>query len=405
MGVWYSVGNDFSLQDGFSNTRPERTQQDGLRVLVDWVQATFSLNGSFDDVKELLGLGKLEMDYFDYGMNTFQEHIKFSYIKIQRKNENTYQLSLSGQGCREFEQLSSYSWLEVFSILKDFTNCRFTRLDIAIDDFQEHYKVDRIRKWVEKGLCITRLEKYKDTKEGHVATGELTMDSYYLGSMSSRLAINFYDKKLERENNSDIPLEVTQDSWTRTELRLKREYADQAVDMILTYDMDLGKVAFGILSKNVRFVKSKSSDANKRRRPESVWWLNFIGKVEKLKFSLVAPDATIEKSKDWIKTSVAPTLAMVYEDDPEAFMLFMNEMIANGQERLNEKHNMMIRQSRELKVQQAKRKISEISKSFSEYKTTHEQIYLNEKSENGLLNRKNQTLITPDSRENISFLN
>lgn len=388
------MGEKKLVLDGHSNTRPERTQQNGLRVLVDWVQATFSVNAEFNDVKELLGLGKLEMDYYDYGMNTFHEHIKFSNIKIQRKNDNTYQLSLSGQGCREFEQLSTYSWLEVFSILKDFTNCKFTRLDIAIDDFQEHFKVDRIRQWVSKGLCITRLEEYTDTKRGNVATGQLIMDSYYLGSMKSRLSINFYDKKLERENNTEMDLEVTHDSWTRTELRLKREYADQTIDMILEYDMDLGKVAFGILSKNVRFVKSKGKDSNLKRRPESIWWLNFIGKVDKLKFSLQAPDATIEKSKDWIKNSVAPSLATIFEDDPDGFEKFMKEMIANGQERMNEKHNMMIRQSRELKIKQAKSKIAQMN---NEHNTLHETIYLNNKAnENEYRQRKNQTLSTPD---------
>lgn len=385
---------DFTPEGGLSNTRPERTDRPGLRVLIDWVSCTFSMNADFEQIQQVLGLPELEMEYHDWGRNTFKEHIRFSNIIIQRKDENMYQLSLSGQGCREFENLSKYTWLELFAILKEFAHCKFTRLDLAIDDFAEHFTVDRIRQYLDKGLCVTRLEEYEDKRRKKVSTRKAVMDSIYLGSISSRLSINFYDKQLERENKEEVT-DGSWDSWTRTELRLKKEYADQAADMILLYNMDLGKVAFGLLSKNIRFVKRNAKDKNIRRREESVWWLNFIGKVQKLKFSLQAPDRTIDKAKKWHGHSVAPMLAAIKEADPDNFEAWLQEELEQGKERLNSKHEMMINQARELRILEATKLIKKAGSDT--HKSLHQNIYLqNQQNEKTYKNRKNPMLNAPD---------
>lgn len=389
---------EFPTKGGLSNTRPERTERQGLRVLVDWVSCTFHMDAGFEQIQQVLGIAELEMEHFDWGRNTFKEHVRFSNIIIQRKDETNYQLSLSGQGCREFENLSKYNWLELIAILKEFAYCKFTRLDLAIDDFQEHFNVARIRHYLEKGLCVTRLEDWDDRKKKKIKTGEMLMDSIYLGSLNSRLSINFYDKKLEQDSK-DKESNGSWDSWTRTELRLKKEYADQAADMILLYNMDLGKVAFGILSKYIRFIKKGGKDKNLRRREESVWWLNFIGKVEKLKFSLEAPDRTIERAKTWHGKSVAPSLAAIKEADPENFDDWLESELVQGKERLSGKHEMMIKQARELKIQQATNLIKKAA--ADQHNSLHQNIYLqNVKNETIYRNRKNPMQDAPDHNPN-----
>lgn len=390
---------EFNPKGGLSNTRPERTDRPGLRVLVDWVSCTFHMDADFDQIKQVLGIPDLEMEYFDWGRNTFKEHIRFSNIIIQRKDETNYQLSLSGQGCREFENLSKYNWLELIAILKEFAYCKFTRLDLAIDDFQEHFNVARIRQYLQKKLVITRLEDYDDRKKHKIKTGQPIMDSIYLGSINSRLSINFYDKKLEQDNK-DKESDGSWDSWTRTELRLKKEYADQTADMILLYNMDLGKVAFGILSKNIRFIKRSGKDKNLRRRDESTWWLNFIGKVEKLKFSLESPDRTIEKAKKWTSHSVAPSLAAIKESDPDNFETWLGNEIELAKERLTSKHEMMINQAKELKILEATKLIKKAGSDKN--KSIHQEIYLrNQKNEFEYRQRKNPMQDAPDSNSHL----
>lgn len=327
---------------GISNTRPERTRENTLRALIDWVSISFEVETSdWTQIAELLGVDHLDFEYHDYGYDTYQEHIRFSNIVVMRKDDFKYRLNLSGQGCREYETYSRLDWLQLFLILKDFLRGKATRIDLAIDDFGKRFTVDLLRRTFLDDRCVTRLSKMREMREYDTGDLSLTMDSLYFGSLSSRVSINFYDKKLERESKDK---EVTVESWTRTELRLKREYADDVIDYLLMPNADVGSVALGILQDKIRFVRS-GNDGNKRRRPVLQWWTRFLNDVKPLKLSLKAPDKTIEKSIDWVEHSVAPTIATLKlamgEDE---FKEFLSELIADGESRLNENHRQMIRQ-------------------------------------------------------------
>ena len=364
---------------GESNTRPENTQQTTLRVLVDWVQVTFTCPYDWDEVFELFGLGKLEKEYREWGTDTFKEHMRSSNIVIQRKDEFTYQLRLSGQGCREFETLSGFDWLQLFTVIRSFPSSKFTRIDLAIDDFNEIYTVNKIKDYLDTGYCVTRLTESTDKVRKKIPkrifdeeTQQETFhqktieNSLYIGSMKSRLSINIYDKKLEREENDQVT-DGTWDTWTRTELRCKREYADQTADFILHFQNDLGEVALGILNKNIRFVRKEHTDSNISRRPNVRWWQNFISEVQKLKFSLKAPDRTIEKAKTWFNHSVSPTLAAIYQADPNTFNSWLLQMRKDGEDRLNDKHKMMIQQAKDIDYSE---KVKAIKNDFANARLT-----------------------------------
>lgn len=356
---------DFGIKnvlDGVGNTRPPNTSTPRLRALVDWVSVGFDLNGDFEDVCDLIGLGKLEFDSFDWGTDTYTSHIRFSNIVIQKKYEFNYQLYLSGQGCREFEEYSTLDWIQLFSILKDFCNAKATRFDLALDDFTPYYSVNMIRRTFLDGRCRTRMRKARVNQDYDTKSLALTMDSFYLGSIKSRLSINFYDKKLEREANG---FEVTEESWTRTELRCKREYADDVIDILLIND-DIGAVLMGILKRHVSFIK-KSKQKNKSRVEFIKWWADFLKGVEGIQLSVKAPDKTIEKTRNWFIGSVAPSFATLQKAyDPEEFAEFMKEALEGGAERLNQKHESMIKQYDDEKYKKAKQKIIEINGEMNE---------------------------------------
>lgn len=333
---------DMTCTGGLSNTRPERTQENTLRALIDWVSISFEvMTSDWTQITELLGVDHLDFEHFDYGYDTYQEHIRFSNIVIMRKDDYMYRLNLSGQGCREFEVFSRLNWSQLFLILKDFLKGKATRLDLAIDDFGKRFSVDLLRRTFLDGRCVTRLSEMSDNQKYKTSDLTMTMDSVYFGSMSSRVSINFYDKKMERESNDK---EVTVDSWTRTELRLKRDYADDAIDLLLMPDASAGKVAIGILKDKIRFVKG-GKDSNKRRRDNIQWWDRFIKDIKPLKLSLKAPDKTIEKSKQWVEHSVAPTIATLrLAMGDEEFEEFLRDLISDGESRLNANHRHMINQ-------------------------------------------------------------
>lgn len=325
---------------GDSNTRPPNTQQSDLRVLIDWVSCTFDLpghEGLYDAVK-FLYLDHLDFEEFEWGMNTFTTHLRSSNIVIQKKGVHTYQLFLTGQGCREYEQVGKLTWLELFSLLKDEANAVFTRLDLAVDDFKGYFNVDLIRRTFLDGRCVTRFRQAYNTEAYDVGTLERTMDSFYLGSMKSRLSVNFYDKRLERQSAGK---DVEVDEWTRTELRCRKEYADMVADLLIFKNGEAGELALGILKKHVRFIR-KSKEKNKSRIPSIKWWVDFLRGVDGVQLSLAAPDKTIETTKDWLSHSVMPSLAMLKQADPVMFKKFMMKEIEDAVDRLNSKHRAMI---------------------------------------------------------------
>lgn len=341
---------------GCSNTRPPNTVETPLRVLVDWVSIGFNLEAGFDDVFDLLGLSKLEFEFHDWGMNTYHKHARFSNIVVQQKDEFRYQLNLSGQGCREFEDYSTLDWYQLFAILKDLCDGKATRIDLAIDDFKGYYNVGMVRRAVKNKLFRTRMRMADDRVRYNLADVSTIMDSFYIGSMDSRLSINFYDKKLERESKD---LEVTEKFWTRTELRCKKDYADQVIDMILLHE-NIGTLAMGILKKHITFIR-KSNATNKSRVPAIKWWDDFLKNVESVQLSVKAPDKTLEKTKNWLGKSVAPSLATVKESDPLQFDEFMRELLEDGESRLNIKHQRMIDQYQDQKYKAARSKIIELN--------------------------------------------
>lgn len=363
---------------GASNTRPERANEIGLRGLVDWLSITFQVSESdYTQITQLIGLGKLDFEYHDWGTDTFTSHIRYSNIVIQQKQDDIYQLRLSGQGCREYETLSDISWLNLFLILKDFCDAKATRLDLAIDDFKGYYDVALIRRTFLEGRCVTRLKYADDRKRYTTGDQSLILDSFYIGSMNSRLSINFYDKKLERDSAG---YETTVDKWTRTELRLKREYADDAIDMLLLHDGDFGKVAFGILKGKIRFVQKS---VEKRKAKNIQWWDRFMSGVSELQLSLKAPDKTIERSKEWISSKVAPTLAMILEADEKDFKMWFDEVITNGHKRLTGKHDNVIKQYKDTKYQNQLQGLRDVSNRMDdEMKQKLNQIKKNAHSKN-----------------------
>ena len=222
----------------------------------------------------------------------------------------------------------------------------FTRLDLAIDDFKGYFNVDLIRRTFLDGRCISRFQHVSSMESYDGSSREKTMDSFYLGSMKSRLSINFYDKRLEREGAGK---DVEVDEWTRTELRLKREYADMVASLFVFENGDVGKVALGVLKKYVRFIR-ENDVKNKSRVPVIKWWKDFLGNVEGVQLSVALPDRTIESTMKWLAHSVMPSLAMLRKANAKMFERFFEEEIEKASDRLSSVHKSMIENYRRSSV-------------------------------------------------------
>lgn len=345
----------------------ENTASEPMRLLVDWVTCSFYFASNVADLLRVIGLDNLEIEervgarYDGYVHTYYYDRLE---IYVSREDEHgplRYMLNFSGQACRIYEQHSRIDWRTLFALLIDNFNVTFTRLDVAIDDFKQVYQTSTIRKAVKAKLCVTRLADWGDNTEGKIADGDdyLTMDSFYLGNKrNSRYFLNIYDKKTEREQAGK---EVTVESWTRTELRLKAEYATRFATVIANGNESIGYYTMSFLSAKIQFLKpgAYTNKSRAAQNPENIsrWWRKFLGQCGKLNLSQKAPDKTLEQVKDWLKNNMCSTLAMVADDSPHEFHEFMNEMLELGREKYKPKHIDMLNNSSDLKENFQQRKM------------------------------------------------
>jgi len=331
-----------------TNSHAQNTEEKGLRLLVDWVTCSFHFASNLADLLHVLGLHNMPFERMNFARYDGYSHTyRMDKMEILvSEDESKYMINFSGQACRLYEQASTVEWTKLFALLLENFQAKFTRLDIAIDDFEEIYKTSTIRQAVYKKLCVTRLKQWGTREEGNINDGNdyLTMDSFYLGGKTSRYVLNIYDKKIEREEHD---MTVTVSSWTRTELRLKNEYATRFAVVVAGGEESLGYYTMSFLNEKIQFLKpgeyKNKSRALEDRKNHSRWWVKFIGKVGKLNLSEKAPDKTIATVKKWLQHQVAPSFSMLNEAEGfEGVNRFVDELIKDGQERLTKKQTMMI---------------------------------------------------------------
>ncbi|MCG3056041.1 replication initiation factor domain-containing protein, partial [Escherichia coli] len=105
-------------------------------------------------------------------------------------------LQMSGQGCREYEALNKKKWKELFF---DFIcyNAKFTRLDVAIDDFQGYFTIGSIERKVKDRLLTSKFKKARTMETILIESGKGEGKTIYFGSSQSSIQVRMYEKNHE----------------------------------------------------------------------------------------------------------------------------------------------------------------------------------------------------------------
>jgi len=300
------------------------TSNKPLKSCVDWVSVTFLTKNIFTQILPFLGLKKEDFEPLKYGRFRYKYGVRYNHIEIfwgSPEDNQGVMLNITGQGCREIEQIYNYewSWSAFFSALM-FEDCNITRLDIAIDDIifkgkdHKHYlDYDKMsKKWlkeeiVSKVRTFTEIKSYnKKNSTGH---------TLYFGNNKTKF--RFYEKHHERKNNG-YELEENIISWQRYEMQLRDERAFQVAKIISFTDYELGKIIKSIMAEYFDFKVPSKSDSNKSRWETVNWWSKFLKDIEPLKLTQNNPEKNIRRSKNWLESQVSKTLAMVskaYDDN------------------------------------------------------------------------------------------
>lgn len=318
--------NRQNVKPPYCNTGAVNTK--GLKSLIDWVSFTLpdSEFHSLSDIYGFLDIPEKEWVDAKHGNHGYMSqklcgHINLLYNGMEGMG---YHISISGQGCRELEQRKGLLWSELFKKIID--KGSFTRLDIAIDDHDGHFKIDQLKEKVKRGECISKFIKARGIEEFNLKSGDTDGQTLYFGRPTSRLQIRIYDKAKEQGIDG---------IWNRTEIQARDERATVMASNILESD-NVGVVVLGILKTYIKFAEP-ISDSNKSRWPVSEFWIKFLGVVEKVKLTIKKPDKSIRESIEWANKQWAPTAALLmryFKGD----LSFFDDLIADGEERLKPRH-------------------------------------------------------------------
>ena len=286
-------------------------------MLIDWCSLTVKDVNKIEEVFFILGLDKNNFEFLESGHFGYTHSCKMGSLFIYyhpERHEMGYHIVMSGQACRDYEIALSereFDWADFFYWALHF-KAKFTRLDVAIDCFDNELELSKIRATLRKGGCITRIKYVSEYAKIETSDGSIAGRTLYFGSRTSDLMIRMYDKKQERLDKHYV---VPFDTWVRCELEIKHDAANNFAEIIANGN-DLGLVVKGVLSNTMRFVKgtkdkiiSAKNNKNQDRLETTDWWDNFIGNVQCLKITGKATETNIEKSTDWFIHSASKQLA------------------------------------------------------------------------------------------------
>lgn len=329
-----------AVEPPYGNTGVLSTNKNGLRSLVDWVG--FTLKPENNDVHFVLDI--LNLFYADFiqiegKMMGYNSHLHWQGITVHfdGRADMGVHVEISGQGCRNYENgKGKYgrSWDELFMDILDYGG-HFTRLDVAIDDFKGYFSIPRLVKQIKSGRLVSKFRWVRHLESIQIKDGRTQGTTIYYGRSSGEIQIRMYQKDHERRaNGHDVMQNIT--CWNRTEIQARDLRAHRIANLIVSGEYNLGQLVAGILKEYLRFVDKSDGDKNKHRWPTSRFWNKFIGEVQGISLSLVAPDMTIERKAKWILDQTSKTLAQVwyaFENNPELLQLILD----NGHLKMDDK--------------------------------------------------------------------
>lgn len=315
-----------------SNTGAERTKEEPVRALVDWVRVTFFDVPIEQIVLVFLNMKLEDFENLDKGRYRYQKTLRRGNISLYYDGIEEGMgvlLDISGEGCRELESWEGFvGWKEFFEACL-YHDCNVPRLDIAIDDRKGYFTMKQIEKKVDKKEVVSRFKGVEKHEKQSLGEDDPKGKTVMFGSRNSMVCVRFYDKlkELIRKKKPAGNWEI----WTRVEIELKNERAKKVAEYIAE-GRDVGELVKGILTRYIRFVsKPKGSDSNKRRWKTWRNWERFLKGVQVIKLGTAPEEKTIEENIDWIKRQVSKTMLKVVMAES---MEFVEKLVVNDKNQL-----------------------------------------------------------------------
>jgi len=221
--------------------------------------------------------------------------------------------------------------------LKKRGDIKASRIDVALDDMLRSVSMAEIKQAATDGNyfgCQFTSQISSGRRKEEIG------ETVYFGSTSSDKRLRVYDKTVESKGIKDC---------IRWEVEFRRAKATECFDSWLhACDGSANAVTDylrAVVVGAIDFRDRSSDDPNRERCPLLSWWSDMLDRLKvapiAVTVKIVAP--TIQRSIDWLKRQVAPTLAAVSGVLESEFSLFMSELLFEGVVRLpNHKREEML---------------------------------------------------------------
>ena len=119
---------------------------------------------------------------------------------LAQNSSRTMTVVFTGQGSTELTEKWDTDWVSIFRTLKKYGGVNFTRLDLALDDYDETVRFSDIEKKLNKGHYRSSRKSYNIVKTSD-QNGKSLGQTIYIGNARSQngsrgnVYARFYDKK------------------------------------------------------------------------------------------------------------------------------------------------------------------------------------------------------------------
>ncbi|GMA08259.1 putative DNA relaxase NicK [Tetragenococcus halophilus subsp. flandriensis] len=288
-----------------------------LEAIFDYIRVQFPVHNNrlvFDEVLKIDEDIFFEEEWHQWGYNRMFRLDAVRVLKSAEEDERGMLIELSGRGCRQMEAIleaQNRTWMSFFETCKR-KGGHFTRVDVAINDYQELVSIPELLKKCYRGEVVSRFKKISHRGSLSLETQESEGVTIYFGSWDSTAFFCFYQKDYEQAVKKKIPLEETEIK-NRYEVRVKDERAELLIENYCR-EGDIGTLVLGFIRAQLRFIDPRGS-IRKYDCPTNKEWLRLVRDVEILPLKLDPREDFYEKTINWLKSSASRSLQMVQEVD------------------------------------------------------------------------------------------
>lgn len=250
---------------------------------------------------------------------------------VRKNSSKTMNVVYTGQGSTDLALRNDNDWAKIFSILTTYESknkpkveaeakpsVNITRIDIALDDYDELVKFDDIEQKLKKGHYRSSKRSYNIVKTSD-QNGQKLGETIYIGNARTasgsrgNVYARMYDKLAQyREKNQLVTSDVREhwkktgkEVWQRYEISFSKNYTNSIVEAILNGE-SIDKIFKASLRNLLEILTPRGK--NKNRWYKTKWWEDFLQYDERKGFSLPERDVMLAETLEWLRVAVLPTL-------------------------------------------------------------------------------------------------